>query len=494
MFAQEPADPETDAVPHNGADSSGPPTPETALRCPRFTTGSILFGLLVYLGLLGFNNWGYLTQPPLANRWLPADTTLVFADRELAFEGIRERLAEPLRTLSRSLPYGSSHADYAHLALEESEAHGLAGSGSTADPRVLLALAVLTAETGQPHEARKRFDLLEQRQELRTDAERIRNAYADPPRPVSNADGHETASKLSGNWFYGMLMARFADSRGDRIDAEEWREFAVDELFERRGGMHLLSFLGCVLFIGGVIGLLLRRRWPAGGQRLPVCWSMREGLGIFVWSGAIGQALAVLVWVVTLQFPPMELAYYLFSVVIFLPTVALAYWCLCRSDGLRMNELFGLRPSVPLMWATLVLLLVDSVTQFILIAVIETRGPLPSVIEGLDEEIIWGTTGRRLLRMVDGTLGAGIFEELVFRGVLFLALRRKCGFILAALISSLAFAGIHFQYGWVGLLSVGLFGFIQAWSVERTQSLLPAILAHITTNFFIFGWQWLLYT
>jgi uncharacterized protein len=180
--------------------------------------------------------------------------------------------------------------------------------------------------------------------------------------------------------------------------------------------------------------------------------------------------------------------------VIFLPTVALAYWRLCRPAGLRIDDVFGLRPSVPLVWATLVLLLVDSVTQFILFAVLETRGPLPSVIEGLDEEIIWGTTGRRFLRMLDGALGAGIFEELVFRGVLFLALRRKCGFIIAAMVSSLAFAGIHFQYGWVGLLSVGLFGFIQAWSVERTQSLLPAILAHIATNFFILGWQLLLYT
>jgi len=87
----------------------------------------------------------------------------------------------------------------------------------------------------------------------------------------------------------------------------------------------------------------------------------------------------------------------------------------------------------------------------------------------------------------------GIFEELLYRGVLFLGLRRRFGFTTSALASSLLITLPHLQYGWVGLSSVAIFGFLMAWSVERTRSLLPAIIAHAIFNLTISLWQWAVY-
>jgi len=410
----------------------------------------------------------------------------------LAFDAIRGRFAEPLRFQSKPLSDQGGYDSYARLALEECAAHRRAQAGETNAGSVLLALAVAEAETGDIEAAARWLDQAAALPDSRIDAERVRDAYAAPPRPVSEPDGYATASQLPEGWFYPMLQARLAESRGDGTTAREWREYAGAELDRRRPAFHLFNFVGNGLMLAGVIGIFMWRQWPAGGEPLPVWWSFREGLGVFLWGGVLGEVVVLLLGTVSSFLPPVGLADYFYTVVASLPTVLLTYWRLCGPARLSLGDLLGLRLNGGIVRATLVLLLVHTLADSLLFALLELRGPLPSVIEGVDEMLLWGTAGQKALTMFNATLGAGIFEEVVYRGVLFLTLRRWCGFAGAATLSSLVFAGVHF-YGWAGFLSVGVFGFLQAWSVERTRSLVPAMLAHITSNFFLFGWQLLLH-
>ena len=77
-------------------------------------------------------------------------------------------------------------------------------------------------------------------------------------------------------------------------------------------------------------------------------------------------------------------------------------------------------------------------------------------------------------------LAAPIGEETFFRGFLYKGLRRRFGFPLAAVISSVLFAVVHVQ----PLLIASLFvvGLGLALVYERRQSLLAAIAAHATFN------------
>ena len=73
-------------------------------------------------------------------------------------------------------------------------------------------------------------------------------------------------------------------------------------------------------------------------------------------------------------------------------------------------------------------------------------------------------------------------EELVFRGFLFLCLRRRLGTITALLLSSTLFAVAHTQYDLVGVIQVWTFGLgcgVVAW---RTRSIVPGLVIHSLYN------------
>jgi membrane protease YdiL (CAAX protease family) len=77
---------------------------------------------------------------------------------------------------------------------------------------------------------------------------------------------------------------------------------------------------------------------------------------------------------------------------------------------------------------------------------------------------------------------APIFEELMFRGVLFICLMRQLGGLKAALLSSLIFALVHTQYDAWEMASVGVFGLGCCWLTWRTGSLKPGIALHMLYN------------
>jgi hypothetical protein len=92
----------------------------------------------------------------------------------------------------------------------------------------------------------------------------------------------------------------------------------------------------------------------------------------------------------------------------------------------------------------------------------------------LNPEMSW-------LRGLLATIAAPVVEEFVYRGGLFAALRTRWGFWRAALLSALVFAIGHQQYV-LNLPEMFLLGFFCALTLERTRSLLAAIMVHAAWN------------
>lgn len=80
-------------------------------------------------------------------------------------------------------------------------------------------------------------------------------------------------------------------------------------------------------------------------------------------------------------------------------------------------------------------------------------------------------------------IGAPLAEELLFRGLIFGALRRSpLGFAGATLISAVSWASLHVNYSLYGLGAIVLIGLYLGWLRERTGSLLTPIVCHGAYN------------
>jgi membrane protease YdiL (CAAX protease family) len=98
------------------------------------------------------------------------------------------------------------------------------------------------------------------------------------------------------------------------------------------------------------------------------------------------------------------------------------------------------------------------------------------------EDLVWGNYLELGLLLIAVIVAAPIFEELLFRGLIFATLRQHFSFGAAA-ISSAALFSIWHGYGIAGSCALLWGSCLSAWSVEKTKSLLPAIIAHTANNF-----------
>ena len=112
--------------------------------------------------------------------------------------------------------------------------------------------------------------------------------------------------------------------------------------------------------------------------------------------------------------------------------------------------------------------------------------PLPAFDPWAD--YFWGS----IFLGISGVVLAPIFEEIVFRGILFAGFYKKLGPWKAAIISSLAFSLLHL-YDPLGALAVFIFGMMACYLYRRTQSLWTPIIVHAVTNAAILTYYWRLY-
>ncbi len=92
------------------------------------------------------------------------------------------------------------------------------------------------------------------------------------------------------------------------------------------------------------------------------------------------------------------------------------------------------------------------------------------------------------------TLGvmAPFFEEILFRGFLYGALRKRIGVFLSICVSAGMFSMMHFDKG--GVFMLFAIGFVLAFTFERTRSLIPSMIAHGMWNSGSFTFALLLFS
>ena len=89
-----------------------------------------------------------------------------------------------------------------------------------------------------------------------------------------------------------------------------------------------------------------------------------------------------------------------------------------------------------------------------------------------------------VLAFVSLVIVTPFIEELVFRGLIFKGLRRDFGFVPAVIVSSGIFALLHGQVNVA--IDTFILGTVAAYTLDKTNSLWPAILLHGIKNFIAF--------
>jgi hypothetical protein len=111
--------------------------------------------------------------------------------------------------------------------------------------------------------------------------------------------------------------------------------------------------------------------------------------------------------------------------------------------------------------------------------------PPPADHTNLFQEIFKAGGATLIVLLAIAVVLAPLLEEVLFRGLLFPALRRRLRFWPAALLTTAMFTGLHFtQTGtyWPAIEGIFICGLALAWLRERTGSLWPPIAFHMGFN------------
>jgi uncharacterized protein len=359
-------------------------------------------------------------------------------------------------------------------------------------PDVDLRLAILLGEAGRREPLQRSIAPWPSRGEpLATYGEVIAAAYLQEGGLERAALG-DTLVALGEGWFADALLLRVAANQGEPGLGAAARESLGSRSRSLLWRLRALAALDLLLLsVGGVAAAAAWRRRRQSGRSvsdapLPPPWTLGAGLIALVRGGA----LAVLVWFVLLAgdhwlLDQPVLSEALAQPLMYLPLLLLVWHGLLARTGVGFAAAFGLRPRAGGQWAWLrasAALVAAGITIDLLLGVVgEQLGLASHWTEWFDADLAWGPTALVVATLLGSILFAPVFEELIFRGVLYGTLRARLSWPLAALGSALIFALAH-GYGIAGFLSVFLSGVLWAWVYERTGSLLPSITAHVANN------------
>jgi membrane protease YdiL (CAAX protease family) len=170
------------------------------------------------------------------------------------------------------------------------------------------------------------------------------------------------------------------------------------------------------------------------------------------------------------------------TVIVYAATLWAAHWFVVRGRGLSWQGIGLQRPDRNFVAMTFLAWFVTFIST-IAVAYIVTIlfGETPPAV---NEQLGLGTrslgVGEIAWLAMSSVVIAPVVEEIVFRGVLFDALRARWRFWTSAVISALLFGAVHFSLLTIPGLTV--LGIALAWLRERYDSLYPPILLHALNN------------
>jgi membrane protease YdiL (CAAX protease family) len=455
--------------------------PEPAPPPPRryFTPWTTaLFAVLTAL-LIGvfYYNW----EDPLASLQQPEASLERLVSRELDF---REALYRAPRWERQLYELVGSEPESLDDAIARYDELSEAADSDTVE----LARAILMGEAGR---LERGAGVDERLQALKPDGEQmaewVHAAYLDaaPDAATAAALLEEIRGELKRGWFTDTLVRRIATRAG--LSAEGAQAAAAI-----RGRGHVLlvrvrMLTGAGLVIVLLAGVILWRaaRRPGGARvadaPLPPPWPAADGWGLFA-RGAFGYLVIPVGGAFLL---PSGLAVFdVLAVAAGLPALWWIWRCF-RFHGLAMPSVFGLRPAPGgarrVVSMGIVLLALSLLGETALYLILTATGVSSHWADGFLETLLWGKPAAVAMETVDTVVWAPLFEELIFRGLLYPTVRLALPMWPAALASGAIFAGAH-GYGLIGFAAVAWSGTIWAVGYERTGSLLPGIVAHALSN------------
>ena len=301
----------------------------------------------------------------------------------------------------------------------------------------------------------------------------------------------QLAEWVPGNWFYFHVAQRLAESTGDRVLGKNlqiqfkgltdpllwrWRVLLIIEMMMIGLGLIFFFRLGVARRNGRITSK--DTKWGRG----PSPWTFAEGMAVLARGGALTIFLIGLVAVMPQGLMFVE---HYGSILLYVPTVVLTAVVLCRP---KKQSLFGvlgcsnpfqrIRSSFPILVSVIALGLLG---DWLIMVGGEAIDFSVHWTEWFLPQLIWGSQAELWKTSIEFVLLAPLFEELIFRGLLFTTFRAKFNFPISMLGSAFLFALAH-GYGIVAFLAVFWSGLLWAWAYERTGSVLPGICAHAVNN------------
>lgn len=299
--------------------------------------------------------------------------------------------------------------------------------------------------------------------------------------------------KGEGTWIDRAIARAYAEERGSQQELGAiLRKFDEGTLALRHRAVVSRGIVWSVVLFGtffipvAILRLArVRNGWDRGYGK---AWSAPLGLVIFLASTLawIGFLLAMRAGFTAVQGIPPGLALALEAGMGMLPAL-IAVGLLFRR-GSHAVRVFGI-DKLPAWGLVLGLFAVLGWANEVLSPLLEgLSAPNPTGGLSAGEEGGWGLA----FALVSACLVAPISEEILYRGVLFRSLANRFGVLAGAVLSSGAFALVHF-YNLYGLASVAVFGFTCALAYAATRSLATVILLHLLYNAAVKLPEWFVY-
>jgi membrane protease YdiL (CAAX protease family) len=351
------------------------------------------------------------------------------------------------------------------------------------DPGVQVRLAILYGEAGRTDEVLETVDRWRARGDMAW-AEVLAAAYLDAPLEGGVARLREAATRMvEPGWFRDRLLLRLAD----RADDAAARAAILAEARARTAPLlrrvRLLTageMLTLGLGLAGLVVVLRGRRVRVDAALVPPPWRVRDGVEVLVRGAGGGVLVLVIAYALGRWRGPNDpLLSALSMPLMYVPLLWLARRRLFAPVGVGLTRGLGWLPAPGGRRALVVG--AGTAIDLALGLLSEATNMSSHWTEWFDEDLAWGSPAVAATSLLGTVLFAPVFEEIVFRGLLYATLRRRLAWPIAATLSAAVFALAH-GYGAAGFGSVFLSGLLWAIAYERTGSLLPNTAAHLVNN------------
>ena len=447
---------------------------------------TVCFGI-IFLVCLGFLAFAYLSMPRLERIPSPERALEIVTNQVM---GLRDGLNQ-VSDLERHTmgTVGESGGELQQVIDWYSEL-----AETDPDPLSALYLAILEGEAGRLETVKMKIHMWKDwALPFPLFSQILEAAYGTGSLDARSASAVQAqlAERVPSGWFYRQLALRIAE-RSQNMALQQSLQGDIERHAERLvENNRLVNGLQIMGVVGGLLAMgLLWRRWKWGGRlalrvgevSFPPPWSGWNGFVVLIRGGGIAGLLIIALSISGLNPPALQ---FLIPFSIHIPIIWLAYEYVWRPAGLSFKEALGLNVA-PGGWSRIALFALGLFTfgaggSWVIGFLAQNFQASLHWTDWFDPTMIQGTGWQLLFPLLSYTILAPVFEELVFRGVLYSTLRRRWNAPAAMIMSALLFSLAH-GYGAFGLITIFWSGLLWAWAYEKTGSVLPGMVAHALNN------------